>query len=308
MTTYLKPELKPLYAQLLRLDNFKKYLISNNFDYFCIEKNLDGPWEGAMQTVRRSSSVGIIAPGYTGYATEALEIFMSNIHSNDKAGFILLIGEILNDFQNWKKGKIEFKIFSELFSNRLNYSKKDIESFEFLANYEPVNVPISSNNDSEGTSMIKIKEKIESRKIFIVHGHDNGLKQHVARTLEKLDLEPVILHEQPDSGQTIIEKFENNANDVQFAIVLMTPDDEGKKKGEEDLKTRARQNVILEFGFFVGKYGRQRVICLNSGVKDIPSDIHGLIYISVDDKEAWKFEIAKNLKAAGYEIDSNKLF
>jgi len=146
----------------------------------------------------------------------------------------------------------------------------------------------------------------DNKNIFIVHGHNAAIQQSVARAIEKLGLHPIILHEQANSGNTIIEKFEANSN-VGFAIVLLTDDDEGKSKTEIDLKNRARQNVVLELGYFIGKLGRKRVLPLYSEGVELPSDIHGLLYVQLDKTDNWKFSIVKELKAAGYSVDANVL-
>ena len=88
--------------------------------------------------------------------------------------------------------------------------------------------------------------KITTRKVFVVHGHDEDARHAVARFLEKLQLEPVILQEQPGQGCTIIEQFEEHARDVGFAVVLLTPDDLAGTAGEPPQTSRARQNVIFE--------------------------------------------------------------
>lgn len=146
----------------------------------------------------------------------------------------------------------------------------------------------------------------DSRKVFIVHGHDIEARETVARFIQKLGLQPIILDEQPSEGKTIIEKFETHS-DVHFAVVLMTPDDLGTSKNKpQDLKPRARQNVILELGYFVAKLGRGRVCCLNKGGLEIPSDYYGVIYIPMDVGE-WRFQLAKEMKRAFKDIDLNKL-
>lgn len=148
---------------------------------------------------------------------------------------------------------------------------------------------------------------IMSNKVFIVHGHDDAAKQEMARTLEKADFEAIILHEQPDIGHTIIEKFENYA-DVSFAVILYTECDVGRSKADsvDSEKYRARQNVVLEHGFFIGKLGRDYVCAFVKGDVETPSDLSGVLYIPMDKAGAWKMSLAKNMKAVGLPVDMNK--
>lgn len=155
------------------------------------------------------------------------------------------------------------------------------------------------------TVVPKREEKISNR-IFIVHGRDNEIKETTARFLEKLGLQPIILHEQSNKGKTIIEKFEDYA-DVAFAIVLMTPDDLGKLNQEDaSLSCRARQNVIFELGYFLGKLGRHNVAALVKGELEMPSDYSGILFIGIDSFSHWKMALAKEMKTAGIPIDLNK--
>lgn len=146
---------------------------------------------------------------------------------------------------------------------------------------------------------------LHTRKVFLVHGHDEGAKDGVARFLEKLGLETVVLAEMPSKGKTIIEKFETHA-DVGFAVVLLTADDRGARRGQ-DPSPRARQNVIFELGYFIGRLGRERVCALTRGDPDIPSDYAGVVYIRMDD-DSWKMPLVKELKAADLDFDANKAF
>ena len=146
---------------------------------------------------------------------------------------------------------------------------------------------------------------VMSKKVFIVHGRNNEIKSVVSRFLEKLGIEPIILHEQPNAGKTIIEKFLEYA-DVSYAIILMTPDDKGGLATDEyqKQKTRARQNVILELGFFLGKLGREKTCVLyDEAVEDIPSDYNGVLYVPFDNQEAWQLKLAKEMKAASIPFD-----
>lgn len=150
-----------------------------------------------------------------------------------------------------------------------------------------------------------------SRKVFVVHGHDDALKQTVARVVTKLALEPVILHEKPNKSRTIIEKFEDYS-DVSFAIVLLTPDDMGYdlRLGEKTVRPRARQNVILELGFFLGRLTRSRVVALFVPTDnfELPTDYTGVLFVPVDDAGKWQMDLVHELKASGIDVDANRLF
>jgi hypothetical protein len=146
-----------------------------------------------------------------------------------------------------------------------------------------------------------------SNKVFIVHGHDGEALNSVARFIEKLGLEAIILKELPNQGRTIIEKFEESAKDVGFALVLMTPDDVGGAKVGDQV-SRARQNVIFELGFFTGKLGRGHVCLLRKGDVEIPSDLFGVVYTDLDPGEGWKHRLVAELKAAKLEFDANRMW
>jgi predicted nucleotide-binding protein len=143
-------------------------------------------------------------------------------------------------------------------------------------------------------------------KVFLVHGHDEKTFLETARFLEKLQQHTIILREQPNMGRTIIEKFEDYA-DVGFAVVLLTADDQGGIIGDpyETQHARARQNVILELGYFLGRLGRNRVCALYRSNVEIPSDYSGVLYVPLDEAGAWRFSLAKEMKAAGLDVDMN---
>jgi predicted nucleotide-binding protein len=154
------------------------------------------------------------------------------------------------------------------------------------------------------------RSSIASQRVFVVHGRDEEMKQAVARTLEKLGLAPVILHEQPNQGRTIIEKFTDYAA-TRFTVVLFSGDDLGYGRDEEPAKARprARQNVVLELGYFLGTLGRERVFPLYREVAnfDMPSDYSGVVFTPFDAAGRWQFELVRELKAAGYRVDANKI-
>ena len=160
----------------------------------------------------------------------------------------------------------------------------------------------------KGVTEAQAIEKPKANSVFLIHGHDEATKEKVARFLEKIGLDVIILHEQVNKGMTVIEKFEEYAGMVSFAVALFTPDDIGfPLGGEENQRPRARQNVVLEMSYFVGKLGREKVCVLYKGAVELPSDILGVVYSQVDESEGWKLTVAKELKAAGYSIDLNRI-
>jgi len=167
---------------------------------------------------------------------------------------------------------------------------------------------ITAFHNTRSSKGEKPGEIIISKKVFIVHGRNNEMKETVSRFLEKLDLEPIILHEQPNAGKTIIEKFLEYA-DVSFAIILMTPDDKGGLIDGplESQQPRARQNVILELGFFLGRIGREKTCIIYDQTVERPSDYDGVLYIPLDDKGAWQLSLAKEMKNALLPFDMNAL-
>lgn len=155
-----------------------------------------------------------------------------------------------------------------------------------------------------GIVPIKQKNADSFNKIFIVHGHDGELKHAVARLVEKQGLEAIILSEQANKGKTIIEKFEENS-DVSGAICLFTADDLGRAKAAPNEQPRARQNVVFEAGYFMGKLSRSRVVIIAESGVELPSDMQGIVYTN---KSNWEVDVLKELKAMGYAVDFNKLF
>jgi len=148
-------------------------------------------------------------------------------------------------------------------------------------------------------------EPTKGNKIFIVHGHNKEIELAVARLISQLGLTPIVLHEQPNKGRTIIEKFEELSNCVSFAIVLLSADDV-----MQDGKHRARQNVILELGYFIAKLGRENVVALydTSTEIELPSDIIGVLYKPYDNPNGtWRIEVMRELKEAGFNVDANAL-
>lgn len=195
------------------------------------------------------------------------------------------------------RGSFDSDISTERYLKKL---RSIHERLELLPAPESTDSRVSVRGGAKRTA------KPSSRRVFVVHGHDDGLKETVARFLAKLDLEPVILHEEPNRGRTIIEKFEEHS-DVAFAVVLFTADDVGYPAGRaEECKPRARQNVVLELGFFMAALGRDRVCVLYKDGVDVPSDYSGVLYEEIDPRGAWRYRLAIEIKSAGIEVDLNK--
>jgi len=145
-----------------------------------------------------------------------------------------------------------------------------------------------------------------SRKVFIVHGHDDGAREAVARFVERIGFEAVILREQANQGRTIIEKIEAHG-DVGYAIVLLTPDDAGCKLGETP-RPRPRQNVLIELGYFIGRLSRKHVCAFaTSDEMELPTDFAGVMWEPLDAAGGWKQTLARELSAVGHDIDWNKV-
>ena len=145
------------------------------------------------------------------------------------------------------------------------------------------------------------------RKVFIVHGRNNEVKQEVSRFIEQQGIETIILHEQASAGMTIIEKIEHYSNDADFALVLYTACDHGRGVHESKLppKNRARQNVVFEHGYLMAKLGRENVCALVQGDIETPNDISGVVYVTLDSAGGWKLEVLKELKACGYAVSGS---
>lgn len=176
---------------------------------------------------------------------------------------------------------------------------------EFWEDKKTVFVPQEQPSQVIEKPIIKQVIKEKSKDIFIVHGHDDGLVAKVQLFLTKLGLNGIVLHEQANLGKVILEKLEHYTN-VDFAIVLYTPCDLGKAKEDEELRARARQNVVFEHGYLMGKLGRENVAFLVDGKIETPGDISGAVYSSINNH--WQFDIFKELKAVGYDVDANNLY
>ena len=187
----------------------------------------------------------------------------------------------------------EVSSYHDKLTYRISNLRSVLDRLELFAQVEPVRAAAT-----EAAS-----DKDLSQDVFVVHGRDVAAKQSVARFLSGLGLHPIILHEQPGGGRTIIEKFEHYSS-VGFAVVLLTPDDVGgPADGSAPTEPRARQNVIFELGYFIGRLGRERVRALYAEGVEIPSDYRAVEYILLDPGGGWQLPLAREIAAAGIDID-----
>ncbi len=199
------------------------------------------------------------------------------------------------DVKNAFVSLIDYQIHYEMLLRKLRAFLFSLNNSEFLMNVRKESY--KENGLGSGTS----------NSVFIVHGHDEESKVAVARFVEKLGLEPIILHERPNNGKTVIEKLESNAEKISFAVVLLTPDDKVVSSESDSYKYRARQNVIYELGYFNAKLGRSHVCVLKKGDVEVLSDYLGVVYVDMDKNGAWRNQLAREIKEAGLLVSSENL-
>lgn len=144
-------------------------------------------------------------------------------------------------------------------------------------------------------------------KVFLVHGRDDAAKNEVALFLQRIGLDAVVLHLKPNRGRHLLTKFRETSEGASFAVVLMNADDEGGLAGQPSQK-RARQNVVFELGYFIGKLGPENVTALVVEGVEKPSDFDGIAYIGFDFRGGWKSELARELHAAKIPFEHSKVF
>ncbi|WP_269540322.1 nucleotide-binding protein [Cerasicoccus fimbriatus] len=194
--------------------------------------------------------------------------------------------------------------------NRTHWAIKDEDLYHELTRANIISKEQLSQENQESGSQIEnippeVGNKFNNDQIFIVHGHEDLAKNDVKNFVTSLEKEPIILHLQASGGMTIIEKIDYYSN-VGFAIVLYTECDVGAKRNSLVFKRRARQNVVFEHGYLIGKIGRSRVVALVKGDVETPNDVSGVVYVKMDKEENWKVEIKKELLSCGYIKTTSK--
>lgn len=225
----------------------------------------------------------------------------------DKARLFLAkkYGETSDEYKSFKIIKYYYKYYGEISGNlpskdqvekcrvekcRLGLNRAKSLLSEFLEE-----IPDTSKTNQGGVN----DSRISSQKVFIVHGHNGELKEAVARFVEKHGVDAIILSEQASQGKTFIEMIESNS-DVGGAICLFTADDLGRSEDSDTDRSRARQNVVFETGYFIGKHGRDHIVILRDDGVEMPSDLSSVATTSTGN---WETKLLKELKTMGYKID-----
>jgi len=331
----------------LHLDD---YLKSRSFTLFCEAYDIDDIWGNIVDTLLKLYAAKGLKFNRNDYPDERTDNLFKKLvittYSLKKEKFAEIVPEFLRDYSKWSEKFYSLdeptpvdtdliKVIGEDLLD-LGFDEEDVFCYFSHSGFDLKSIlefqdPDINQQDFTTSPEVKSSQVISNnRKIFIVHGHDEKLKNEVEQFLKELELEPIILHKQADRGKTIIEKVEYYS-DVGFAVILLSYDDRAAKhieyvpvlddpsqeptkedllaareysldRFERSLKWRARQNVIFEFGYFIGKLGRNRVAALCEERIERPSDIDGLLYTPIDKNGEWKQKLAKEIDAAGISI------
>ena len=196
------------------------------------------------------------------------------------------------------RGRINYAILNLVYNSRIN-----IQHYDELLNF----MKACQLQTPETQKSNKKNHFHKSTKVFIVHGHDVQLRTKVENVLMKLGLDPIILAQQSNDGDTVIEKFERISSEADYAIILLTADDKGKPKTSKKYELRARQNVIFEMGYFRAKLGKKNVCYMYEEKVELPSDVKGVAYVAIKQDEKWQFELVKELQNCGFDVSADNL-
>jgi predicted nucleotide-binding protein len=300
--TDIIPKYEVLYSDL-RSHYIDSFLASREFKLFMTENGYFDQWKGLFEQVKSNRTyISLGTDHEPGDASDTFALYLNAIPENKNVENLVTI--IISKFIEYKKEKTNFSdILQSMKIAKFKEANLKIIS-DAIEVHNKKEFPEKENKPKQ--KILTSKSEVNRKEIFIVHGHNEEVKHNVARVIEKLKLNPIILNEQSNEGLTIIEKFEKYSN-VSFAVVLLTYDDFGNSKSNDKRNKRARQNVILELGYFIAKLGRQNVMPLYEDDVELPSDISGVLYTKIDNSENWKFRLVKELKTAGFIVDANDI-
>lgn len=293
----------------LRNHYIGEFLVSRDFKLFMNSIGAYKVWNEVYEEMKATR--GYFSAGIDHAPQDATKTLIRYFNAINKQKTIEnLVTEIIEQFIKFKKQKTDFSDIIES-ASIADFSEENLEIIrQAIKEHELKEFPeVTKTPERVPKEKSKEKEEKETKrndKIFIVHGHNEEIKLNVARAIEKLKLTPIILHEQSNEGLTIIEKFEKYS-DVSFAIILLTFDDYGLSKSSTEKNKRARQNVVLELGYFLAKLGRKNVMPFYEEGVELPSDISGVLYTIFDESENWKLRLVKELKVAGFKVDANDI-
>ena len=161
---------------------------------------------------------------------------------------------------------------------------------------EPLNEPSTDLTPA-------VTDDVFVEKVFLGTGSDKEANQPVARFIERLGFKVIIPDEQPNQGRTRIEQFENCRDNVDFAVILLTPDDSGKSNYEQGKpRPRPSQDIIFSLAACMTQHGRDRICCLYKGELELPSTMDGIILIPMDPYGGWELKLVREMKAAGLPV------
>ncbi len=266
-------------------------------------------WDLIDTNAGEGSGLAARATSLAAYALKDPELRTPDGRMSLQSAIVVKAGEIYREGYTTNIGNKEreaFKKFSNEAGSKNDVSETGIIFANSVGDFD-TRSDVSPLVDRTSAIDIQIRKAspVKSNKVFIVHGHDGEARESVARYLERIGFEPIILHEQANRSRTIIEKIEAN-RDVSFAVILLTPDDEGCVKGGTP-EPRVRQNVLLELGYFMAHLGRENICALKRGHVEVPSDFAGVVWEAMDENGGWKSNLARELQAAGHSIDWNKV-
>jgi len=276
MKIEIDPKLKPLYANLLRL-RIGEYLISEQFKHLCIENNIDQLWEQCLNYVQNLSSVAILVPGYTGYAEEALSVFLLKLFKSGKERFIEVLGKILIDFAEWSNKEEDFsKVIDALL--KLGYTQEEVEFILHKTKEKPVGVVYPQKTLKLKTE----KEKVDKTLCFVLMPFDEKFNPIYENIIKKVVEEFGLKCKRSDEifgAKPIIEDIWEYIQKAQILIADLT----GRNP-----------NVFYELGVAhaIGK----KVILITQNMKDVPFDLRHYRCIIYEDSISGADKLREGLK------------
>ena len=255
---------------------------------------------------------------------EALQNYFSNMEEEQVDEFLGGVGSTKLTRSGWNdRSEMSRWLEAGRLLGTLDYSQRDaieqalirfgdLTSEDLRGGPDKLPTPVGPREEAQSlpsAEVIPPSDAVDTNgPIFVVHGRDHTNLHLTVRVLERAtSREVVVLHEQANAGRTVLEKFEQHAGKAAFAVVLLTGDDEGALRDSSKTQRRARQNVIFELGFFFGKLRRERVAVLIEDGVERPSDVEGLVYITLDRSGAWKQTLARELGAAGISVNYGRI-